>query len=84
MSNNSFGRAVTRTPNSDTITLSGRLSGVGDYLGSYDHSRDEHRQLPAQIGRNKTIRQMSRNTWANRPLASLPDPQGYRDVTLRS
>jgi hypothetical protein len=35
MSNDSFGRAVTRTPNSDTITLSGRLSGVGDYLGSY-------------------------------------------------
>ena len=33
MSNDSFGRAVTRTPNSDTITLSGRLSGVGDYLG---------------------------------------------------
>ena len=35
MSNDSFGRAVTRTPNSDTITPSGRLSGVGDYLGSY-------------------------------------------------
>ena len=35
MSNNSFGRAVTRTPNSDIITLSGRLSGVGDHLGSY-------------------------------------------------
>jgi hypothetical protein len=29
MSNDSFGRAVTRTPNSDTITLSGRLSGLG-------------------------------------------------------
>ena len=28
MSNDSFGRAVTRTPNSDTITLSGRLSGL--------------------------------------------------------
>jgi hypothetical protein len=35
MSNDSFGHAVTRTPNSDTITPSGRLSGVGDYLGSY-------------------------------------------------
>lgn len=40
MSNDSFGRAVTRTPNSDTITLSGRLSGVGDYLGSYNASFD--------------------------------------------
>jgi hypothetical protein len=38
MSNDSFRRAVTRTPNSDTITLSGRLSGAGDYLGSYDSS----------------------------------------------
>ena len=36
MSNNSFGRPVTHTPNSDTITLSGRLSGAGDYLGSYE------------------------------------------------
>ena len=35
MSNDSFGRVVTRTPNPDTITLSRRLSGVGDYLGSY-------------------------------------------------
>ena len=26
---------VTRTPNSDPSTLSGRLSGVADYLGSY-------------------------------------------------
>ena len=34
MSNDSFGSIVTRTPNSDIIILSGRLSGVGDYLGS--------------------------------------------------
>ena len=35
MSNDSFGRAVTRTPNSNTITLSSRISGASDYLGSY-------------------------------------------------
>jgi len=40
MSNDSFGRVVTRTPNSDIITLSGRLSGVGDYLGSYSTSEN--------------------------------------------
>jgi len=38
MSNDSFGRPVTHTPNSDTITPSGRLSGAGDYLASYRHS----------------------------------------------
>ena len=37
MSSDSFGRAVSRTPNSDTITLSDSLSAVGDYLGSYEH-----------------------------------------------
>ena len=31
---------VSRTPNSDPSTLSGRLSGVADYLGSYHKSLD--------------------------------------------
>ena len=36
MSNRTIGRAVTRAPNSHTITPPGRLSGVGGYLGCYD------------------------------------------------
>ena len=40
---------VTRTPNSDPSTLSGRLSGVADYLGSYKKTFEAAAQAQARL-----------------------------------